>query len=173
MGHYIDIRRRGLPADMPIFLPGLGAYVRWQAMGVSLETRAAVSLAGPFAGLLASFACLLLWWKTGDPLWAALTRAGAWLNLMNLIPVWVLDGSQAVNALDRNCRFAILASAALCALFFKESAFLLVALGVVWRLFTKDLPAVPSYRTAAYFIVIMGFLGLVLSSVPGRGFGSQ
>src|SRR5262245_875030 len=36
LGHYIDIRRRGLPADMPVFLPGLGAFVRWQAMGVPL-----------------------------------------------------------------------------------------------------------------------------------------
>ena len=44
MGHFIDIKRRGLPAEMPVFLPGLGAYVRWQALGVSRETRAAVSL---------------------------------------------------------------------------------------------------------------------------------
>jgi len=43
MGHFIDIKRRGLPADMPVFLPGFGAYVRWQALGVSQETRAAVS----------------------------------------------------------------------------------------------------------------------------------
>jgi hypothetical protein len=34
MGHFIDIKRRGLPAEMPVFLPGLGAYVRWQALGV-------------------------------------------------------------------------------------------------------------------------------------------
>ncbi|HEY3770657.1 MAG TPA: site-2 protease family protein, partial [Candidatus Angelobacter sp.] len=54
MGHYIDIRRRGLPADMPMFLPGLGAYVKWRALGVSLETRAAVSLAGPLAGFFAA-----------------------------------------------------------------------------------------------------------------------
>jgi len=27
MGHFIDIRRRGLPAEMPVFLRGLGAYV--------------------------------------------------------------------------------------------------------------------------------------------------
>src|SRR5690348_9793108 len=27
MGHFIEIRRRGLPAEMPVFLPGLGAYV--------------------------------------------------------------------------------------------------------------------------------------------------
>ena len=33
MGHFIDIKRRGLPADMPMFLPGLGAYVKWNATG--------------------------------------------------------------------------------------------------------------------------------------------
>src|SRR5205807_6480876 len=92
MGHFIDIKRRGLPAEMPVFLPGLGAYVRWQALGVPLETRAAVSLAGPLAGFLASVACAVLWLQTGNPLWAALARAGAVLNLLNLIPVWVLDG---------------------------------------------------------------------------------
>jgi Zn-dependent protease len=173
MGHFIDIRRRGLPADMPVFLPGLGAYVRWQAMGISLETRAAVSLAGPLAGLLASLACLALWWNTGDPLWAALTRAGAWLNLMNLIPIWVLDGGQAANALDRSGRWAILASAVLFGFFFQEGAFFLVALGAAWRLFTKDMAPVASFRMAAYFIGIMGFLGMVLRSVPGHGIGAQ
>ena len=170
MGHYIDIRRRGLPADMPVFLPGFGAYVRWQALGVSLETRAGVSLAGPLAGLLASFVCLAVWWKTGDPIWAGLTRAGAWLNLMNLIPVWILDGGQATNALDRNGRWILLAAAVLCALVFQESVFLLVAVGFIWRLFTKDLPPVASQRTVAYFICILGFLGAVLRTVPGHGF---
>jgi Zn-dependent protease len=170
MGHYIDIRRRGLPADMPVFLPGFGAYVRWRALGVSLETRAGVSLAGPLAGLLASFVCLAVWWKTGDPIWAGLTRAGAWLNLMNLIPVWILDGGQATNALDRNGRWILLAAAVLCALVFQESVFLLVAVGFIWRLFTKDLPPVASQRTVAYFICILGFLGAVLRTVPGHGF---
>jgi Zn-dependent protease len=170
MGHYIDIRRRGLPADMPVFLPGFGAYVRWQALGVSLETRAGVSLAGPLAGLLASFACLAIWWKTGDPLWAGLTRAGAWLNLMNLIPVWILDGGQATNALDRNGRWILLAAAVLCAFVFQESVFLFVAAGFLWRLFTKDLPPVASPRTVTYFICILGFLGVVLRTVPGHGF---
>ena len=173
MGHYIDIRRRGLPADMPVFLPGFGAYVRWQAMGVSLETRAAVSLAGPLAGLLASVGCLLVWWKTGDPLWAALTRAGAWLNLMNLIPIWILDGGQATNALDRLGRWVLLAAAVVFAAFFQEGAFLLIAGGAAWRLFTKDLPALPSYRTTAFYVAVMGFLGIVLRLVPGQGFISR
>ncbi len=52
MGHYVEVKRRGLPADMPVFLPGLGAYVKWQGLGVTAETRALISLAGPAAGLL-------------------------------------------------------------------------------------------------------------------------
>jgi Zn-dependent protease len=171
LGHYVEIRRRGLPADMPVFFPGLGAYVRWRAMGVSLETRAAVSLAGPFAGFLAALVCLLVWWKTGDPLWAALTRAGAWINVANLVPVWILDGGQAANALDRRGRSAVLLAGVAFAALFWEGAFLLVAAGASWRLFRKDLPALPSVRTAAYFIGVLGLLGLVLRLVPGRGFG--
>ena len=171
LGHYVEIRRRGLPADMPVFFPGLGAYVRWQAMGVSLETRAAVSLAGPMAGLLASLGCVALWWKTGDPLWAGLTRAGAWLNVANLSPVWILDGSQAARALDRNGRWAILLASAALALLFWEGAFLIVAVGACWCLFRKDLPAVASPRTAVYFVGILGLLGMVLRLVPGQGFG--
>src|SRR5439155_7557954 len=85
-------KRRGLPAEMPVFLPGLGAYVRWGALGVPLETRAAVSLAGPLAGWFAAAVCALLWFHTHDRIWAALAQVGAWLNILNLIPVPILDG---------------------------------------------------------------------------------
>jgi hypothetical protein len=84
LGHYIDIRRRGLPADMPVFLPGLGAYVRWNALGVTRQTRAAVSLAGPLAGLLGAALCAYLWHRTGYGLWSVLARVSAVLNILNL-----------------------------------------------------------------------------------------
>ena len=100
MGHYIEIKRRGLPAELPVFIPGLVAYVRWDAIGVSLETRAAVSLAGPLAGFLSAAACGLIGVQTGDPIWTALAYTGAWLNLLNLVPIWVLDGAGAMRALS-------------------------------------------------------------------------
>ena len=28
MGHYIDIKRRGLPAELPVFVPFFGAYIK-------------------------------------------------------------------------------------------------------------------------------------------------
>src|SRR3979490_1233965 len=93
MGHFIDIKRRGLPADMPMFLPGLGAYVKWNALGVSQEIRSAISLAGPGAGSLAAGLCTLLWFQTHYGLWASLARTGAWFNASNLIPLWIFDGN--------------------------------------------------------------------------------
>jgi len=171
MGHFIDIKRRGLPAEMPVFLPGLGAYVRWQALGVSQETRAAVSLAGPLAGFISAVACAVLWWYTGNSLWAALARAGAWLNILNLIPVWVLDGGQAANALSRRERVAVLAASLLLGLMLRESVFLLVALGAAWRVFAKDAVQTSGVRTVAYYIAVLTALGVTMWLMPGTGFG--
>ena len=166
MGHFVDVKRRGLPADMPVFLPGLGAYVRWQALGVTAETRAAVSLAGPLAGWLASAGCLFLWWQTGSPIWAALARASAWLNALNLIPVWVLDGGQAARALDQSGRIAVLTTALAMWLLLGQGIFLLVAIGAGYRLFTKDLPPQPSMWITIYFCALMVSLGMVLYLLP-------
>jgi len=171
MGHFIDIKRRGLPAEMPVFLPGLGAYVRWHALGVSNETRAAVSLAGPLAGWLSAAACALLWWKTGNTLWAALARAGAWLNVLNLIPVWMLDGGQAVLVLNKTERLVLLTACLVLWLLVGESVFFLVALGAGWCLFAKDMPSNPNRAITAYFVVVLSSLGLVLWLMPGQGFG--
>jgi Zn-dependent protease len=174
MGHFVDIKRRGLPADMPVFLPGLGAYVRWQAMGVSIETRAAVSLAGPLAGFFASVACAVLWYQTRDPLWAALARSGAMLNLLNLIPVWVLDGGQAALALSKTERLVLMAACGVLGLALGQRLFLLVGLGAGYRaFFAKDLPAHPSRATTVYFIAVLTALGVIIKLMPGRGLGLQ
>jgi Zn-dependent protease len=172
MGHYIDIKRRGLPAEMPVFLPGLGAYVRWQALGVPLETRAAVSLAGPLAGFFAAVACAVLWWQTGNPLWAALARAGAVLNLLNLIPVWVLDGGQAALAMSKMERIVLLTACLALWLVLGEGMFFLVALGAGYQvLFAGDLPARPSRGTTIYFVVVLTALGVIIRLMPGQGLG--
>lgn len=173
MGHFIDVKRRGLPAEMPVFLPGFGAYVRWRALGVSLETRAAVSLAGPLAGVIAAIACGLMWWKTGNPLWAALARSGAWLNVLNLIPVWMLDGGQAALALSKLERIALVTLCLALWLFLGENVFFLVALGAGYRVFTKDTPPQPSLGTSFYFAAVLICLGVVMRMMPGHGFGPQ
>jgi Zn-dependent protease len=171
MGHFIDIKRRGLPVDMPMFVPGLGAYVRWNALGVSLETRAAVALAGPLAGWFAAACCAVLWYQTGYGLWAALARTGAWFNALNLIPLWIFDGSRATDALSRLERAVILMVGLTLGYALHDWVFYLVAGGAGIRQFTRDTPSEPSGSMAAYFVAVMTGLALILWLVPGHGAG--
>jgi Zn-dependent protease len=172
MGHFIDIKRRGLPAEMPVFLPGLGAYVRWQALGVPLETRAAISLAGPLAGFFVALACAALWWQTGNPLWAALARVGAVLNLLNLIPIWILDGGQAVQALSKLERAILLAASLALWLALGENMFFLVALGAAYQVFfAGDLPPRPSRGITVYYIGVLTALGVIIRIMTATGLG--
>ncbi|HUL18918.1 MAG TPA: site-2 protease family protein [Steroidobacteraceae bacterium] len=166
MGHFIDIKRRGLPADMPVFLPGFGAYVRWTALGVTARTRAFVSLAGPLAGCLGAAACALLWMKSGEGLWLALASASALLNVLNLIPVWVLDGGQTIAALNRNERILLAATAVLLAAGFGQPVLLLVAGGAAYRVFTKDIPRAPNPAVTAYYVLVLTALGLLMTLAP-------
>jgi Zn-dependent protease len=156
---------------MPVFLPGLGAYVRWQAMGVSLETRAAVSLAGPLAGWLSAAVCGLVWHYTGNGIWAALARSGAWLNALNLVPISILDGGNATFALSKVERGVVLVVSAALGYALGEWVFYLVAAGAAWRLFTNDAPPEPSNSTTAYFVAVLTGLALVMWLVPRQGAG--
>src|SRR5207245_10669039 len=119
-------------------------------------------LAGPVAGFLGAACCAALWYRTGNGLCAALARSTAGLNIRNLIPIWVLDGGQAATALSKAERFVLLAVCLLLWLFVGEGMFFLVAAGVTYRLFTKDLPAQPSPAIAAYFVGVLCALAALL-----------
>jgi Zn-dependent protease len=169
MGHFIDIRLRGLPADMPVFLPGLGAYVRWQGMGVTQETRAAVSLSGPLAGCLAVGACAVLWKITGNNLWVGLLSVGGMLNILNLIPVWVLDGSKGADVLDKSERWILLIACVVLWLLFSQGIFFFVAAGFAYRLYTKDFPETPNRFMTLYYLSLLAFSSILLWAMPNRG----
>jgi Zn-dependent protease len=182
MGHYVAVRRRGLKADLPMFFPGLGAYVRWYSMGVSMDQLAAIALAGPLYGLIAALACLGIAWGTHGPLselFLVLANVGAWINLFNLVPVLGLDGAQATYALSRVQRGLI---ALTCFLFFGltlnaemnsgwtggriQWVFLFVGLGMLWRCFTNDEPEKPHTGTMVYFLALILALGFLLYLTP-------
>jgi Zn-dependent protease len=140
MGHYVEVKRHGLKADLPVFLPGLMAYVRWEGMGVSLQTRSLIALAGPCAGLLSAVFCGVMWWHTGQDFWAALARTAAWLNALNLIPAFFLDGAHAAQALSKIEKAMLVAVSA--GLFYatSETVFIFVGLGAVWQLARSFFP---------------------------------
>ncbi len=169
MGHYVEVKRRGLKADLPMFMPGLGAYVRWYAQGIKLDQLAAIALAGPVFGLGAAFACLGLYRWTHMPLFEALAYTGAWINLIQLIPVLGLDGAQATYALNRLGRGLILASCVVLFGLMHEGVFLFLGAGMTWRMFTNDAPEENSVGTLAGYLALLIALGAFLYFVPDPG----
>jgi len=166
LGHYVDIKRRGLPAEMPVFIPGMGAYVRWDALGVTKRQIAEISLAGPLAGCVAAATCLWLYASTGNTLWVALPHVGALINLLNLIPIWQLDGGKAIESLGKNERVALLVAVITIGILARQGLFLLIAGGAVFRLFTNDKAKREDWRSLAYYVLVLVLLALVLWASP-------
>src|SRR5215204_5434846 len=100
LGHVIQLRREGIPASAPMFIPFLGAVVAMKELPEDAAAEARVGLAGPVLGSLGALATLLIYWLTGDDFFKALAFTGFFLNLFNLLPVLPLDGGRAMAALS-------------------------------------------------------------------------
>jgi Zn-dependent protease len=100
MGHVIQLRREGVPASAPMFIPFAGAFVGMKRLPDDAAAEARVGLAGPILGSLACLIPLGLYAATGNHLFQALAFTGFFLNLFNLAPVLPLDGGRAMAALS-------------------------------------------------------------------------
>jgi Zn-dependent protease len=99
MGHVIQLRREGIRASAPTFVPFLGAVITSRSLGDNALAEARVGLAGPILGSIGSLVPLLIYHATGNPMWRALAFFGFYLNLFNLIPLSPLDGGRAMAAM--------------------------------------------------------------------------
>ena len=99
LGHVIQLRREGIPASAPMFIPFLGAVVMAKSLGDDATAEARVGLAGPVLGTLGTAAVAVAAYATGSDLLMALAFTGFFLNLFNLLPVVPLDGGRAMAAL--------------------------------------------------------------------------
>jgi Zn-dependent protease len=100
MGHVIALRREGIKASAPMFIPFMGAVISSRSLGDNALAEARVGLAGPVLGTIGSAACLVIWQITGHDFWRALGFTGFFLNLFNLLPVVPLDGGRAMAAMS-------------------------------------------------------------------------
>ena len=100
LGHVIQLRREGVEASAPMFIPFLGAVISAKSLGDDAAAEARVGLAGPILGTLATLVPLGIWLATGEEFWQALAYVGFFINLLNLLPVLPLDGGRAMAALS-------------------------------------------------------------------------
>jgi Zn-dependent protease len=99
MGHVIQLRREGIKATAPMFIPFMGAVISAKSLGENALAEARVGLAGPVLGTLGAAVCLAIGAATDSDLLRALAYIGFLLNLFNLLPVVPLDGGRAMAAM--------------------------------------------------------------------------
>lgn len=93
MGHVVEIRRQGMQATAPIFIPFLGAAIFQRSHPTDALKQAQIGIAGPIAGTIGATAAFLLYQTTHWEVLLLAALIGFYINLFNLIPVWQLDGS--------------------------------------------------------------------------------
>lgn len=93
MGHVIEIRRQGMAATAPIFIPFLGAAIFQREHPTTALKQAQIGIAGPIAGTIGATVAYVFYLVNGWDVLLLAATIGFFLNLFNLIPVWQLDGS--------------------------------------------------------------------------------
>jgi Zn-dependent protease len=101
IGHAVAIRAKGLRAGIMVFIPFIGGAVTLKDQPRSAYDDAQIGLAGPIAGTFASLVVLQVYKWTDQPLYLGIAAAGFVVNLINLLPIGMLDGGRISAAVTK------------------------------------------------------------------------
>src|SRR6267378_2918789 len=169
MGHVLEIRRQGMEATAPIFIPFMGAAIFQRSHPTDALKQAQIGIAGPIAGTLGATAAYVLLSATGNPIFLLMAWIGFYINLFNLIPLWQLDGAWILGPVSPYFQVAALAVVGLGALAFHVliSPLLIIfaLLGIptlIARFRERNNPYYTSVPAGGRWAVGLAWLGLVL-----------
>ncbi len=106
MGHYVAARQKGLNVGLPTFIPFVGAWIELKEMPHDAQTEAYIGLGGPLLGTVGATVCYLLARSWNLDWLLAVSYAGFFLNLFNLIPMSPFDGGRITAVLSPRIWFA-------------------------------------------------------------------
>jgi Zn-dependent protease len=176
MGHVIALRREGIKASAPMFIPFLGAVISARSLGDDATAEARVGLAGPILGSIGAAACVVIWLATGNDLYRALAFTGFFLNLFNLLPVVPLDGGRAMAAMAPWMWFLGVAAMIPLAIIFPNPIIFLIVLVAGYETHRRwKLRKSGSAQQRAYYrvrprdraLIAVAYLGLIALLVVG------
>ena len=164
MGHVAMLRRLGIAAGAPLFIPGVGALVMLKQHVDDPVTDAKIGLAGPVWGLGAALAALGVYAVTHAQIWLAIAHLTGFLNLFNLIPVWQLDGSRGFHALSRTERWIVVAAIGVMLWLTGQRLLWIVGGVAAWRA-TQKVVGPGDRRILATFVVLVAALSWIAMAV--------
>ncbi|WP_205699143.1 site-2 protease family protein [Conexibacter sp. SYSU D00693] len=175
-GHVLQLRREGIKASAPIFIPFMGALIWAKSLGKDAVAEARVGLAGPILGSLGAAVCMVIGFATDEDFWKALAFTGFFLNLFNLLPLGFLDGARAAAAMSPWMWLVGVFGAVVLTLTFPNPIIVLLTLLGIWETYRrfKDLrsgdPQITEYYRVSprnRLLVAAVYLGLIALLVLG------
>ncbi|HEV3072527.1 MAG TPA: site-2 protease family protein [Solirubrobacteraceae bacterium] len=176
MGHVVQLRREGIHASTPMFIPFLGAVIAAKSLGENALAEARVGLAGPVLGSLGALVCLVVGELSGSHFFLALAYVGFLLNLFNLVPVVPLDGGRAMAAMAPALWFVGFGAIVAAAFIFPNPFMILIIAFAgldLWRRWqhrrSRSLESAAYYRVprAARIAVATVYVGLIVLLAVG------
>jgi len=162
MGHVAMLRHFGIPATAPMFIPGVGAFIRTKYYPKDIVADARVGLAGPIWGLGAALIAHGLFLVTRAPLWSVIAFYGALLNLFNLIPVWQLDGAHGFRALTRTQRWWAVGAIGAAWVLTHQGLLVVLLLVAAWAAWKGDAPERGDQRALVEYVLLILILSLLM-----------
>ena len=171
LGHVAWSRRYGIPVTPPMFVPGVGAFVRLRHRPVDAHEDARIGLVGPAWGLAAAVVALAPALALGWPVLRAVAWWGAVINLLNLVPFASLDGGRAFRALSRRQRGWVGTAFAVAWLAHGGWPCAVLAACAAVRAADREAPNEPDRAVLNSYLLVGGLLALtaVLAAPTGGG----
>jgi Zn-dependent protease len=171
MGHVFEIRRQGMQATVPIFIPFVGAAIFQRSHPTSAVKQAQIGIAGPIAGTIGATAAYFLFLSTQWDVFLLAAIIGFGLNLLNLIPVWQLDGSWILAPVSKWVYVAGYALVVVAIVWLHSIFLIIIAIAGISSLIQRFRAAQSPYDTsvptqarwalAAAWLALVVFLGLM------------
>jgi Zn-dependent protease len=170
MGHVLEIRRQGMHATAPIFIPFVGAAIFQRSHAQSPLRQAQIGIAGPIAGTIGATVALVLYNSTHWSVLLIWAYFGFLINLFNLIPFGMLDGGWILAPVSKWIQVAglVVLAGLFLANLVSPIVIIVVILGlpVVWQRFRNPAldaqltagPAGPRYAMGAAWLALVAFV---------------
>ena len=167
MGHVVEIRRQGMQATAPVFIPFMGAAIFQRSHPTNALRQAQIGIAGPIAGTIGATIAFIFYTSTHAPIFLIAAWFGFFLNLINLIPAGMLDGGWILAPVSKwllVAGYAVIAFGVFFLHAFSVLLFVIALLGLPMLIarFRNGDSAYYSVPAGAKWAIGLAWLGLVL-----------
>ncbi|MGE5358621.1 MAG: site-2 protease family protein, partial [Bacteroidales bacterium] len=145
-GHALALRREGIDAGAPVFVPFVGAFIAMRSLPRNAYVEAKVGIAGPVLGSIAAWAVLCAGLASGSRMLVNLAHVGILINLFNLIPVSPLDGGRVAGAFSQGAWVAGYALGIVALLATRSPLLLIVLLAGLYTMRQRWHHPIPGYQ---------------------------